>query len=289
MSVLLEKSDLIHTPIECFYFDSDKDNFPVKPHWHYYMEILYILSGTAKVFSGNDEYVLHSGEMILFHPKNVHSIFSADGSPIHHIGIKLDISRINMTSGYSPKLRSIFRFAEGKHLDIVFNKTQTEKINACEIFNNCLKEFTAQKYCYELIINSELYKLLIGILRCWQDKGFVIGSEIYDEDGKYDIYNITEYIDENMTSNLRVTDIAEKCKMSYSHFAKMFNLVYQESCKDYIEDMRLHKVKDYLIFTNFDITYISLECGFSDSSHMIKAFKKATGLTPGEYRKKHLI
>lgn len=289
MSVLLEESDLIKTPIECFYFDSHKETFPVKPHWYYYMELLYIISGTARIFSGNYEYVVHSGEMILFHPKAVHSIFSDDGKPLCLMGIKLDISRMNMTSSYSPKLRSIFRFAEKNALHTVFSIEQTKKINASEIFNHCLNEYTAQRYCYESVIHSELYKLLIEILRCWQDKGFVIGSEIYDEDGRYDIYNITEYIDENMNSNLRVTDIAEKCKMSYSHFAKKFYLVYHVSCKSYIEEMRIHKVKDFLMFTNFDITYISQESGFSDSSHMIKTFKKSTGLTPGEYRKKHLM
>lgn len=289
MAILLEESDLIKTPIECFSFDSTKESFPVKPHWHYYMELLYISKGTARIFSGNNEYVVHSGEMILFHPKIVHSIFSDDGNTLCFLGIKLDISRMNSSCSYAPKLRSIFRFAEKNSLTTVFSMEQTKKINALEIFNHCINEYTTQKYCYESIIHSELHKLLIEILRCWQEKGFVIGSEIYDEDGKYDIYNITEYIDENMNSNLRVTDIAEKCKMSYSHFAKKFYLVYHISCKSYIEEMRIHKAKDFLMFTNFDITYISQECGFSDSSHMIKAFKKSTGLTPGEYRKKNLM
>lgn len=286
MSVLLEKDNFINTPIECFTFDSTKESFPVKSHWHYYMELLYITQGIAKVYSNNDEYLVHSGEMILFHPKTIHSIFSEDDKPLIMTGIKLDISRMNMISNYSPKLRSIFRFAEIRKLSTVFRAEDTTQIRAAEIIQCCLTEYRAKRYFYDAIIHSELSNLLIAILRCWQDKGFVIGSEIYAEDKKYDIYNITEYIDENMNSNLQVTDIASKCKMSYSHFAKKFRLLYQESCKSYIENIRIHKAKDYLMFTNFDITYISLELGFSDSSHMIKAFKKATNLTPGEYRKR---
>lgn len=285
MHLLLEDGDIRNTPVECFHFDSDKNTFPVKPHWHYYMEILYMTQGVARINSDKEEYILHCGEMIIFHPKTVHAIFSDNGSPVHFIGLKLDISRINMNSNYSPKLRSIFRFAEKNHLHTVFTTKQVINMNAKQTIQSCLKEYNNQKYCYDLVIRSELYKLLIEILRCWQEKGFVIGSEIYDEDGRYDIYNITEYIDENLNSDLRVKDIANACGMSYSHFAKKFNQVYHEACKSYIEDMRIHKVKDFLIFTNFDLTYISQETGFSDSSHMIKSFKKATGYTPIEYRK----
>ncbi|WP_054742036.1 helix-turn-helix transcriptional regulator [Cellulosilyticum ruminicola] len=286
MSALLEKSDLINTPIECFYFHSNKDSLPVKPHWHYYMEILYVINGVAQIDLDNASYVLHSGGMILLHPKTVHAISSNHDFPLYMVGIKLDISHMHLTTDYAPKLRSIFRFAEKKQLHIVFNANETSKINASEIFQRCIQEYRMKHYCYDMIIHSELYKLLIGIVRCWQDKGFVIGHEIYAEDEKYDIYNITEYIDANIHSNLRVTDIAAKCQMSYSHFAKKFLHVYHESCKSYIEKIRIHKTKDYLMFTDFDITYISLELGFSDSSHMIKSFKGATGLTPGEYRKR---
>lgn len=288
MHILREDSDLINTPIECFYFDSEKDLFPVKQHWHYYMEIIYMINGTAKVCSGDMEHILHSGELMLFYPKMIHSIFSNDNRPLYFAGFKLDISRMNMTSNYSPKLRSIFRFAEKTKLHTIFNQAQAKKMNADEIFHSCIQEYNMKQYCYDLIIRSQIYQLLIALIRCWQENGFVIGSDIYAEDGKYDIYTITEYIDENMNSDLRVADIATKCGMSYSHFAKNFNLVYHQSCKSYIEEMRIHKAKDFLMFTNFDLSYISQESGFSDSSHMIKSFKLATGLTPGEFRKQNI-
>lgn len=288
MHTLFEESDLVNIPIECFYFDSKKETFPVKPHWHYYMEIIYMMKGNARVCHGKEEYVIQDGEMVLFHPKVIHSIFSVDGEALYFTGIKLDISRMNMTSDYSPKLRSIFRFSEMNHQNTVFKVEQTEKMNVKEIFQNCIKEYHNKRYCYDLIIRSEISKLLVEMIRCWQDQGLMIGSEVYSEDGRYDIYNITEYIDKNMNSELRVTEIAAKCQMSYSHFAKKFRLVYHESCKAYIEDLRIHKVKNFLMFTDFDLTYISQESGFSDSSHMIKVFKKATGFTPKEYRKKTL-
>lgn len=81
-----------------------------------------------------------------------------------------------------------------------------------------------------------------------------------------------------------MTDIAKKCGLSYSCFAKKFREQYGMSCKQYIERMRLYKAEDFLLFTEFDLNYISQETGFSDCSHLIKCFKKYKGVTPKKFR-----
>ena len=95
---------------------------------------------------------------------------------------------------------------------------------------------------------------------------------------------LIETYKENMSSNIKVTEIADICGMSYSYFAKKFLSVYGKTCKEYMEDMRIYKVEEFLAFTDFDLTYISQETGFSDCSHMIKSFKKHHGTTPKQFR-----
>jgi AraC-like DNA-binding protein len=286
MSSLYEKGDLINIPVECFYCDNTKDYFPIRPHWHYYMEIIYILEGCAVMYDGNTEYRVFKGEMILFYPKSVHSIFDLNEKPLKYAVIKLDISRINVTANYSPKLFSIFRYAEKKKAGIYFNAAQTEKIFAKQSFDKCIDEMANRRYGSDLVIRAEICKLLVGILRTWQEGGFVIGSEAYAEDNHYDIYNITEYIDENL-KGIKVMDIANACNMSYSFFARKFLEIYGKSCKEYIEQMRIYKVEEFLLFTDFDLMHISEETGFSDCSHMINKFKSAVGITPKKYRNQH--
>ena len=43
MNPIFEYSDTLNNPYEAFFFDAQKNNFPVSPHWHYFMELLYIL------------------------------------------------------------------------------------------------------------------------------------------------------------------------------------------------------------------------------------------------------
>lgn len=47
--------------------------------------------------------------------------------------------------------------------------------------------------------------------------------------------------------------------MSYSYFAKNFHQLYGQSCKQYIEFVKVCKVEDFLLFTDFDLNYISQE------------------------------
>lgn len=284
-----EEGDFLNNPIECFYYNTDVNSSPVKPHFHYYMEILLMTKGSATIQDMNDTFELSAGEMVLFHPNSVHAIFPKKNQKIVFEGFKVDINRMNLTSGYSPKLRSIYKSIEQKKIPCRYNNDFVESINAKSIFDLCLKESNERNYGYDLIVKSQIYSLLINILRYHMNNGFIIDSETYAEDGRYDIFRITDYIDNRLNENLKVTDIASACGMSYSYFAKKFQSVYGKSCKEYIEEMRVYKAEELLMFTDFDLTYISNECGYSDCSHLINSFKKFKNTTPKQYRKLHSI
>ena len=236
------------------------------------------------MYEGDVRYLMNEGNMILFHPKSVHSIYAVDSRPLKYMVMKFDINRLNMTSSYAPKLRSIFRSAEKKGMSIFFNVRETEDIGAKEIFSRCINEMQVQKYGFDLVIQTRIYELLLKIIRVWQEQGFCVDSSAFEDDSRYDIFNITEYIDAHMGDGIKISDIAKECGMSYSYFAKKFLSVYGQTCKEYIESMRLFKVEEFLIFTDFDLNYISQETGFSDCSHMIKSFKRKKGVTPKQFR-----
>lgn len=284
MHYLFETSEELHAPIECFLYNASTMPFPVKPHWHYFMEIIYILEGCAEMTTDDSKYLLGTGDMIVFHPKALHGIYAADGNPLRYAVLKFDINRLTITSDYAPKLRSLFRSAERQGMDIVFGSDFTESADVERIFSQCIEETASSLYGFDILIRTRIYELLIKMIRRWQENGFTVDGETFAEDTRRDIYNITEYIDSHISEGIQVQEIAERCGMSYSYFAKKFLAVYGRSCKEYIEKMRLVKVEEFLRFTDFDLNYIAQETGFSDCSHMIKSFKKLYGITPKQFR-----
>ena len=99
-----------------------------------------------------------------------------------------------------------------------------------------------------------------------------------------DFYSLSAYIQSHLREGLRVEDLAEYCGLSYPWFAKKFRDIYGISCKDYIEQIRVARVEQFLLFTNLDLAEISEANGYADCSHMIKNFKRIMGITPGQYR-----
>lgn len=289
MSYLFEETNYLNSPIECFHFIPSKEQFPVRPHWHYFMEIILMTEGCAEMYVNDNRYVLHKGDMILFHPKAVHSIYTLNNAPMQYDVLKFDINRLYMTSRYAPKLRSIFYSAEKKDMPIFFPAKIAKTLNTTAIFSKCVSEMYTQKYGFEQIVQTHIYELLIKILRYWLDQGFTVDNDAFAQDLNYNIYTITEYIDQHISEGIKVEEIAKQCNMSYSYFAKKFLSIYGKTCKEYIEEMRLFKVEEFLIFTNFDMNYISQESGFSDCSHMIKSFKKYRGITPKQFRLKRRL
>ena len=143
------------------------------------------------------------------------------------------------------------------------------------------------QYGYQMILQSKVKELLTWLLRIWRDDGFDTDCYFSSLTKENTIYTITEYIDRHACENIRVEDIATLCHMSYSHFAKNFREIYGQSCKKYIEFIRLCKVEDMLLFTNFDLNYISQETGYADCSHLIRSFKEKYGVSPHQYRRQH--
>jgi len=283
-NALFESSDILNQPYECFIYDTARLTFPIRPHWHYFAEMIYVLEGTAGMYDGEQLYNVPKDGFIFFHSKSVHAIYAVDKEPLFYVVIKVDINKLNATPSYSPKLNNLFKSAQEKKMPVYFDPDFSVSHNCKKLFLDCVTELNEKNYGYDLLIQSNLYNIMMLIIRKWQSMGFSIENSIFEKENVYDIDNITEYIDQHIEEPISVEGIAETCGISYSCFAKKFKKLYGMSCKEYIERFRIFKVEDYLVFTDFDLNYISQETGYADCSHMIRQFKKYRGITPKQFR-----
>ena len=284
MHSLFEKQSSLNAPIDTFLFETQKMPFPVKPHWHYFAELVYILDGSAQITCDGRTTIVSQNELVLFPPSSVHSIFPAEGGLRRFIGIKFDTATFSNTSSYAPSVTSIFRYARSNHMQNHFSVEESQKLQCPEIFSVCVDESKSYQYGRDIMMRSHIYELIIRIVRLWMSQGFDINGCPVSPSDNYGIENIAEYIDIHLEENLRVTDIAEKCNMSYSGFAAKFHEQYGISCKEYIDRMRIFKSEEYLLFTDQSLSSISQKIGFADCSHFIRTFKKHRGSTPGQFR-----
>lgn len=291
MNALFEYTDKLNAPYECFVFDTSKENFPVQPHWHYFMELIYMIDGTALMNCDEQSFVAEQGDMVLFLPHRIHSIYAVTNMPMKYYVLKFDVGQfaaaVKGGSGDIP-FPALFRAARGKETArLLFRAEELEGFPAEQIFERGCKEIQRQEFGCQMMMKAYISMLLTFVVRRWREEGFDT-DQAYTESTEEDhIYYITEYIDGHIQEVLKVEELARLCNMSYSYFAKVFRELYGQSCKKYIEFIRLCKAEELLNFTSQDLSYISQETGFSDCSHFIRAFKKKHGMTPGKYRERN--
>lgn len=285
MQYLFEYKDAITTPYEAFIQDTRTDYFPVKPHWHYFVELIYILEGSTMADCNNVSYILETGDLILFPPKSVHSIYSTKWAPLRYAVIKFDANNLTISNSYTPRIQSVLEsITHDSSAHIYFPAKVISSIPIKTLFLDCIEELTKKQYGYDIQVHSHLCTLMVYLLRIWQKNGFQSGNIPPAATLETSIDTITEYIDAHSNELLLVDNLAKMCHMSYSYFAKNFKQIYGKSCKEYIEYIKICKADDLLLFTDYSLNYISQETGFTDCSHFIKTYKKIKGITPRHRR-----
>lgn len=269
---------------ECFRFDSSASGvwFPVPRRSHYCSEIIMAREGTLNVVRGSLTHELKPGELIYIAPLIPHSIDSADGGPVVFDVIKFSATRLREMPSYMQTLRSVAADAAQIRLPIHMTAEEVEAFHLGNIVQECVTEFTRQDFGWDLHIRGLIYLLITGMARFWlyRRKSF---SDLLDKP-RDPILNIPAYIEQHISEPLRVEELAAQCGMSYPWFAKRFHEYFGLSCKQLIERLRVEAAEQYLVYSELDLAEISRRTGFTDSSHMVKDFRRLTGMTPGQFR-----
>ena len=102
------------------------------------------------------------------------------------------------------------------------------------------------------------------------------------------IEKVISFLNKRYTQRISLTEIASHTAMNPSSFCRYFKENTGKTLKEYIMDMRIGYACKLLAVDQLNISQISLECGFETITHFNKNFKRITGITPTEYKKRIL-
>jgi len=289
MSNLFEYSDVLNSPIEAFYCRKPNFILPVEAHWHYFVEILYVYQGEIMVTCNEHRYHMKAGDLILLPPQAIHSVYPVDDrTDFDYACVKFNINKIQLVGNYLPNLNvQLRKIAQLKNPPLIFQERVLEHISLSDFFTQIVEEAADRSYGYNSYIYTRLSELMVKILRSWYYAGYLMHMDTIKEENEYSLQDTLIYIDEHSHENINIEHLAHMCNMSYSYFAKLFHKQFGQSCKQYIEFIRLSKAENLLLFTELDLTEIAGETGFADCSHLIRCFRKRYEITPKQFRLKH--
>lgn len=98
------------------------------------------------------------------------------------------------------------------------------------------------------------------------------------------IRRLDEYIQENLSENITLSDMAEVANLSTSYLRSLFKQSKGISLYQYVVRCRIARAKQLLKQQQLTIAEIADRVGFADQSHFTRHFKRHVGVTPKVFR-----
>lgn len=94
------------------------------------------------------------------------------------------------------------------------------------------------------------------------------------------------YIRRHYNENISLTDVAEHINVNKSYLCDVFKKEQKVTILQYMTNLRIEKAKELLLHTDMKMYEISVEVGYNDYTYFSQIFKRNTGETLSEFRKK---
>lgn len=227
----------------------------ITPHKHGCYEFVYYLKGKGKSFCENISFEYDPGSYLLIAPETQHGETHEELTSMIAIGFTLE------NHFARPKTCNLHDSDS-----VVFNLVQ--KIR---------HEFKTKPLYYKQTIESVLNEILIEIFR----------ATVPGESQKTDSFDyVISYLKEYFMADVDINQLAKTTGYCPDHFRSLFEKKTGLSPKQFILAERLSHAKKFLSDPALDLTRIAEKCGYEYYSQFSLFFKKQTGLSPSEYRKK---
>lgn len=249
---------------DCYYkllsMDTDR-NVITKPHHHTEFELHMITQGAQYYESGETEYKLTPGTLLLIPPGICHRVLSsAPGSAKTSITFRLSK---NVTSG------------------CVFSRFP-ENLNGALTFIQ--QEAALNRSLSRRLIENRIFEIIVSVLR-------LAGLEeapAQSTAGEHSAISLSrQYIADNIENPPTVTEVAQYCNLSTKQLVRLFREAEGISPGAYILRARTKHIEALISDTGLTLGQISERMHFSSEYYFSAFFKKQAGMPPGEYRRMH--
>ena len=148
-----------------------------------------------------------------------------------------------------------------------------------------LSEMASETAVGRMFIETASLTLAARILQKYCDSGACKPIGAGSQASRVRLRRVFDYIAVHVADEMTLADLARVAGLSVFHFTRMFTHAVGVSPHRYISRLRLENAMAELAAGKLPLAQIALNARFSSQATFTRAFCRATGITPGEYRR----
>ncbi|MEH7416995.1 AraC family transcriptional regulator [Neobacillus drentensis] len=256
------------------------DRYVAACHWHPDLEFIFVLDGAMEYFVNGVTIPIERGHGIFVNSKRLHYGFSTNKVncsfivvAIHPslLGVSTHIGKVYWDEKFGPDTEDFILLTPQspweKEVLLLLNQIDHEMNN--HTINPLRLLSQATSLC--AFIGDHIKK---------------VTGPFIDGQSWLAVSKMTGFIHHHYDHKLTLDDIAAAGSICRSRCCELFNKYMGQTPHTYLMRYRIQKGSEMLLETKRSISEIALVCGFQSGSYFSYVFRKETGLTPQDYRKK---
>lgn len=246
----------------------------MQPHINSYHEVCCPLDGPILLQVGSEIVCVEQGQLFIIRPGVYHNEMAIRGVTGYILWLCFTPDSVGLhVSGIDEDGVFQIKFVRNIKLEPIFVSLTLGDIT---------KELDSKQYGSLELVKCYLLQLLLVIERELKLDRKPMTTEEWRESV---VRDVIQYIESRQGNSVDLSEIVTHTNISVNHLNNVFKSVTGMTIMAYCNEVRIEQAKKMLTNSRLKIKDLAELLGYYDQYHFCNAFKKATGMSPTQYRK----
>jgi AraC-like DNA-binding protein len=253
------------------------------PHTHKHHELLYCTAGVGGQYTDRRQFPLRAGDLFFFPAGMCHCSLLGRGQKFECFVLDFHSGLFTPALAGDKEARDVVEKMAAFEGRVPLSAAGGQQVH--EVLDALLGEFRRKERAYHAVLKMLSLRLLITLARDteFHRQGLRVCPAPSHDDM---IREVLQYLEVFYMNAVTVESVLEFCPMSRSHFHAVFKRATGRTLVAYLTELRLKKAAEQLRTSGAPVAEIAERTGFRSSSYFGLLFRRATGLSPGDYRRR---
>lgn len=251
-----------------------------QPHYHDFCKVLLFLSGDVNYTIEGRTYHLAPGDIVLVDSREIHCPQVQEDSVYERMIFYLSPLFLKESSPQAP-LDRCFQNARYRHSSVL----RPEKEIGERLFSTAQSAWKATLHKDREFAGPLYSRLLVLEFLILLNRTAATGEAGYLQTGAMDyrVAGLISYINTHLDQDLSIPALAAQCCLSPYHMMRLFKEETGCTIGTYISQKRLSLARELIGTGKANATQACFQCGFSNYSSFLRAYKKQYGSSPARH------